>query len=149
MIKKTLHKFSLIILSVLVLLLAFTSFYFYNKSKVPTAEDLDKTAQAEVLKLVEKVGKLIVLPEGETPTVATVTDLAALKDQPFFAQAELGDKVLIYSNSKKAILYSVSLNKIIEASPLNVANNDTASTTKVASTTEVKKTTTAPKPVKK
>lgn len=149
MIKKIFHKFSLILLTALVLLFAFTSFYFYNKSKVPTAEDLDKTSQAEVLKLVEKIGKLIVLPEGETPTVATVTDLAALKDQPFFAQAELGDKVLIYSNAKKAILYSVLLNKIIEVSPLNVANNDTTSTTKVASTTEVKKTTTAPKPVKK
>ena len=149
MIKKIFHKFTLILLTALVLLFAFTSFYFYNKSKVPTAEDLDKTAQAEVSKLVEKVGKLIVLPEGETPTVATVTDLAALKDQPFFAQAKLGDKVLIYSNAKKAILYSVLLEKIIEVSPLNVANNDTAPAAKVASTTEVKKTTTAPKPVKK
>jgi hypothetical protein len=74
--------------------------------------------------LIESVGKLIILPIDEQPTVATVADLDKLKDQPFFAQAQLGDKVLIYQNAKKAILYRPSENKIIELAPLNNTTQD-------------------------
>ena len=84
------------------------------------------TQQAEVL--INKVGQLIVLPTGETPTIATVSDPTALKDQPFFSLAQKGDKVLIYAQAKEAILYSVSLNKIIGVAPLNIGNQNTAST---------------------
>jgi hypothetical protein len=79
-------------------------------------------AQKETEALVAKVGKLVVLPAGETPTIATVSDPEALKDQAFFASAVKGDKVLIYTTAKKAILYSVSMNKIIEVAPLNIGN---------------------------
>ena len=79
-------------------------------------------AQQEVTSLVAKVGRLVVLPEGETPTVATVSDPEALKDQVFFKNAVKGDKVLIYAESKKAFLYSVSLDKIIDVAPLNIGN---------------------------
>lgn len=78
------------------------------------------TAQKETTELVAKVSKLVVLPEGETPTVATVSDPAVLKDQPFFANAAKGDKVLIYAQAKKAILYSVGMNKILDVAPLNI-----------------------------
>ena len=70
-----------------------------NLKKNPQA-----ASQKETTELVAKVSKLVVLPEGETPTIATVSDPEALKDQPFFAQAEKGDKVLIYTNSKKAVV---------------------------------------------
>ena len=76
--------------------------------------------QKEVNDLVSKVSKLIVLPSGELPTVATVSDLEALKDQPFFAKAKKGDKVLIYTTSKRVVLYSVADNKILDVAPLNI-----------------------------
>lgn len=79
-------------------------------------------AQKEVRELVAKVSKLVVLPEGETPTVATVSDPEALKDQAFFTNAQKGDKVLIYTNAKKAVLYSVTTNKILDVAPLNIGN---------------------------
>lgn len=69
--------------------------------------------------LVDEVGKLIVLPQDESPTIATVTDLEKLKSQPFFANAQIGDKVLIYARAQKAILYRPDQNKIIELAPLN------------------------------
>ncbi len=68
--------------------------------------------------LLERVGAVIILPDDETPTIATVSDLDKLKGQPFFAKAELGDKVLIYAKAKKAILYRPSTNKIVELAPL-------------------------------
>lgn len=78
--------------------------------------------------LVEKVGDLIILPKDETPTIATVNDLEKLKSQPFFANAELGDKVLIYAKAKKAILYRPSRNLIVELAPLSDFGNDLPAT---------------------
>lgn len=76
--------------------------------------------------LIAAVGKLIILPTDETPTIATVTDLSKLKDQPFFAQAQVGDKVLIYPKAQKAILYRPSEDKIIELAPLNLGSSQSA-----------------------
>jgi hypothetical protein len=69
--------------------------------------------------VVTKVGKLVELPPGEAPTVATVSDLAPLKSQEFFKDAQIGDKVLIFGAAKKAILYRPSTDKIIQVAPLN------------------------------
>ena len=77
-------------------------------------------AQEEVKKTIAAVDKLLVLPNDEQPTVATVSDVDKLKNQPFFTNAQNGDKVLIYSNAKKAILYRPSVNKIIEIAPVNI-----------------------------
>lgn len=76
-------------------------------------------AQAEANALIAKVSKLMVLPADETPTIATVTDIEAVKDQPFFANAQNNDKVLIYQKAGKAILYRESENKIIEVGAVN------------------------------
>jgi hypothetical protein len=78
-----------------------------------------KATEEESKALLDKVGQLIELP-NEQPTIATVTDLSALKDQAFFANAQVDDKVLIFSNAKKAILYRPSTNKIIEVAPVNL-----------------------------
>ena len=76
----------------------------------------------EVEELVAAVGKLIVLPKGEDPTVASVSDPDKLKDQPFFANAKIGDKVLIYTKARKAYLYDPKQNKLLEVAPLTVEN---------------------------
>ncbi len=70
----------------------------------------------------EAVGRLIVLPEDEVPTIATVTDLEALQGQPFFANAKLGDKVLIFAKAGKAILYDPVEQKIVEVAPVNLGD---------------------------
>jgi hypothetical protein len=88
--------------------------------------NLQKAQSAEVASLVTQVGKLIDLPMGEDPTVATVTDISKLKDQPFFNKAKNGDKVLIYTNAKKAILYDPIANKIIDVAPVNIGASDSA-----------------------
>lgn len=99
-----------------------TAVFFYNEYSV-LKENPNKAAQEEINKLVAQVSKLIVLPDGETPTLATVSNPDRLKDQPFFAKAKTGDKVLIYTNSKKAILYNPETNKIVEVAPINIGSS--------------------------
>jgi hypothetical protein len=93
--------------------------YFYSELRI-LKQNPQAQLQSEIADLVEKVGKLAVLPAGEDPTIATVEDPSALADQPFFKNAKTGDKVLIYTQAKKAILYSVELNKIVEVAPLDI-----------------------------
>lgn len=86
-----------------------------SKPKAP----IQKTdVKMETKLLLEKIGMLYDLPTGETPTIATVSDKSKLQKQAFFAKAENGDKVLIYTDAKKAILYRPSLNKIMEVASL-------------------------------
>ena len=69
-------------------------------------------------KLLVELGRLVALPADEQPSIATVSDLSRLDKQPFFANAELGDKVIIYEKSRKAILYRPSQGKVVEFVPI-------------------------------
>lgn len=130
-------------LAVLVLILGGSNIYIYRKySKLQ--ENPQKVAQETVDKLVAQVSNFILLPQNETPTVATVTDPSKLKDQPFFTNAKEGYKVLIYTNARKAIMFDPINNKIIEVAPITIGNNQTVPTQ--PSTPEVKP---AEKPVEK
>lgn len=109
-----------LVLVIAVVAIVFGGYFFYQWNLLK--QNPQAVAEQEVAALVAQVGRLIVLPTGETPTVATVSDPTALKDQAFFAQAVKGDKVLIYTTAKKAILYSPTLNKIIEVAPINIGD---------------------------
>jgi hypothetical protein len=106
---------------IIALLAVGVAFYFYRQLS-QFKQNPQLVAQKESTAVVEKVGKLIELPKDEVPTIATVTDPARLKDQPFFANAKIDDKVLIYTNARKAILYSPATNKIVEVAPLSIGN---------------------------
>lgn len=107
------------VLIVIMVIFAGAAAYFYWQFTELKANS-QKTAQEEGQMLVAAVSRLIVLPEGETPTIATVSDPERLKDQPFFAKAKVGDKVLIYPNSQKAILYDPVRDIIVEVAPVNI-----------------------------
>lgn len=124
-----------VVISLVVLIFAGTSFFFYNKYQKTQKLLKDPTAvqEAEAKEVTAKVGKLMELPEGEDPSVATVLDKEKLKDQAFFARAENGDKVIIYTKAGQAILYRPSTNKIITVSPINLGTTTSETqTVKVA-----------------
>lgn len=112
-------------LILLVLILCGTSGYFYYKYdkliKNPITAQI--TAQEEAEKLAKDVGKLMLLPKDESPTVATITDIEKLKDQPFFKNAANDNKVLIYPNAKLGIIYDPKANIIINTGPINFPEN--------------------------
>lgn len=112
------------VLALIVILLATTVYFGYKYYQL--TQSPQDVAQAEVKKLVAEVGNLVLLPEGETPTVATVSDPEALKAQPFFSGALKDDKVLIYTTAQKAILYRPSVGKIVQIAPINIGAANTA-----------------------
>jgi hypothetical protein len=105
-----------------------SAFYFYKKSVEvrvvsnergnPVVGSLDTLPD-----ILNAVGRLMILPEGEEPTFATVSDPSQLAKQQFFQKAEVGDKVLMYTKSKRAILYSPKKNKIIEVGVVVLGDN--------------------------
>jgi hypothetical protein len=128
-----------IVVSILVVAAAGAAYFFYRK---PQSEISGLLANTEVLPssgtvdnisgIVEQVSKLILLPKDEQPTIATVTDLEKLKSQPFFAPAQIGDKVLIYTEAKKAYLYRPSSNQLIDVGPV-LADDQSAQTATASS----------------
>lgn len=90
-------------------------FYWQYQKVIKNPEIITKQETTWVL---EKINKLIDLPQDETPTVTTVLDKDKLKDQDFFKKAENGDKIIVYMNAKKAVLYRPNTNKIIEVAPV-------------------------------
>ncbi len=127
-------KVQYIIGAAFVVLAIIPSIYFYSQYQQAQARLNNPTlfAAQEAKKYIDEVGKLMVLPSDETPTVATVNDKDKLKNQPFFANAENGDKVLIYTSAKKAILFRPSIDKIIEVAPINIGSTATASATQAS-----------------
>jgi hypothetical protein len=106
-----------ILLIVFIFILSLFPIILSGKNTTP------ETKNDEVTKLVEVVGKLMILPD-ETPIVATVVDLAKLKNQVFFESAKYGDKILIYPRAQKIILYNPKSNKIVGLAPFNINSED-------------------------
>ena len=106
--------FLYILIFFIVVVLILSSFLLYNYFSNR------KNLENEVNYLVDKVGDLMFLPIGEIPTVATVSEPDKLKNQDFFKDAKKGDKVLIYTNARKAILYDPLADKIITIAPVSL-----------------------------
>lgn len=119
----------------LLLIAGGVGFFFYRnyqkeQEKLKNSADLSKQ---EALELIDKVGKMLLLP-SEEPQIAMVADIEQLKDQPFFANAQNGDRVLLYLEAKKAILYRPDSNMIIEVAPLTVNDASASGASPVAVT---------------
>jgi hypothetical protein len=112
--KNNLLPFSL----VLCLLTTGASVYFYRQTVSLRSGNPQAEAQQKVQELVREVSQHLVLPEGEIPTVAAISDLEPLKTQRFFANAQVGDMLLIYEQARKAVLYSPSKRKVVEVGPV-------------------------------
>ncbi len=74
----------------------------------------------EIDRLVREISAKTDLPQGETPTLATVTNRDRLDGQVFFREAQNGDKILIYPRSGEAILYRPSTRKILGMTEIDI-----------------------------
>ena len=98
---------------------AFGSFYFYNTNQTAlkkltqlttntssTADDSEKT--------ITDLAKLLLIPTDDTPTIAVISDISKLANQPFFTKAQNGDKIIVFPKSQKVVLYRPSTNKVVD-----------------------------------
>jgi hypothetical protein len=123
--KKT-TKIILAVLLLLILASAASAGYFYKKYD-DIKKNPNKVAEDQIAALMKEMSQFTELPKDETPTLATVTDKDKLKDQDFFKNAENGDKILIYTASRKVILYRPSQKRIIDFTPLMIGDTSQSS----------------------
>jgi len=97
--------------------------YFYYKLYNIQKNPAEETAR-EAKDLLAKVAEIYLIPIGEEPTIATVSDPEVLKNKSFFTTSQKGDKVLIFSKAGRAVLYRPSIDKIIETTLINTTNNE-------------------------
>ena len=112
--------------------------YFYKQYN-DIKNNPNKVSTDEINSITSAISKFMDLPTGETPTLATVTDKEKLKDQDFFKNSENGDKILIYANAKKAVLYRPSAGKVIEVAPLLIGDGSNQETNPTEAPTETSK----------
>lgn len=94
----------------------------------PSAESAAASAAAAVpatstsslsqSEIISRVQKLMLVPQGEEPVLAAVSDPSALSDQAFFKNAKIGDVVLMYAKARRAILYDPANDKVLEVAPI-------------------------------
>ncbi|HRF28940.1 MAG TPA: hypothetical protein PL051_04900 [Candidatus Saccharibacteria bacterium] len=65
------------------------------------------------------VSRHMLLPTGEKPALATVTDTTKLNTE-FLKQAENGDKLLIYEKARLVVVYRPSIDKIVTVGPISI-----------------------------
>lgn len=124
----TLSKKSIVLIVGLLALITVSiipSIFFYTKY-TQTKSELNKTKNDlpdETKALVQKVGKHYALTQDEVPTIATIKEIEKLRDEPFFAKAKNGDRVLIYDKWKRAILYDPKADIILEIGAINFDNS--------------------------
>ena len=120
--KKLIFLFLILIIAIIAVT-GSTTYYFlvYNQKSQNLLGSSTQADQEEIGGVLEKLGKLMVLPKNEQPTMATVSDKNVLPKEPFFERAENGDRVIIYSVSGRAILYRPSTNQIIDIAVINEA----------------------------
>jgi hypothetical protein len=121
------RKLGTIILVIVIILLAagvvFLGWNWWQMrkqfQKLTMPEGVQELQKKQTDETLAKVKKLIALPEGEDPIIATVTDANALKkESDFYALAENNDVVIIYTKAKKAFLYDPDKNIILNVGPV-------------------------------
>ena len=119
----------LIILLLLALAAFLWSFMNYQQAKQKIAVLTDPNVASELNQkqteeLLAKIGKLIQLPSEKNPVVATINDVEVLAaTQDFYKDAHNGDKLLVFQNTRKAIIYDEDDNKLVNVGPIFYTND--------------------------
>lgn len=113
-----------IIAAVVVALIVAIGYQWWTISSIKSTQDGNTDSAQQIQKVVDEASKIAVLP-SETPTLATVSDQTKLADQEFFSDARDGDKVLMYTTARKAIIYRESENKIVNMGPIAITSEET------------------------
>lgn len=88
-----------------------------------------KSPDDEKKSILDTLAKFIELPSDE-PVIMTISDIEKLKDNPFFTNAKNEDKVIVFKDSKRAMLFRPSTNKLVEMQTVSLDESPTTTETK-------------------
>lgn len=71
----------------------------------------------ETQELQRRIAKIMLLPDEEA-VVTEIDDAEKVREQPFFAQVENGDKVLIFPGAARIVIYRPGRNLIVNVGPI-------------------------------
>lgn len=77
----------------------------------------NRLPQTQLQKVLSEVGRVMYLPPGQEPALATVTNPSQLQDS-IKSVAKKGDDVLVYEKQQELILYRPSSGKIVAVEPI-------------------------------
>lgn len=134
-------KILALLIIIVIVLLGFAIFKKFNPSvKIPEGQLSEK----EIKVLVNKVSKLINVPE-ETPVIATIIEADQLiAEQKFYVGSKDGDYLMVFPKAQKAIIYREKENKLINVGPI-IIDQPATTTEPVVVETKSAATTTADK----
>ena len=95
----------IIAILIIVVVTIITTWWVTSGSKTQGQKDLTTVKSL--------VGKHMILPKDEEPTLAVVDDKSQLTDKFLAAKAENGDDVLVYIQNQVAIIYRPSVDRIV------------------------------------
>lgn len=104
--------------------LALSGFYYQRYQKA-----LSTDPDVQIKQITNYLSHFIELP-NEQPTLGTVLDKAKLTNSTLAQKAENGDKMLIYAEAQRLLLYRPSTKKLVDV--LLIQNGDNLSTTSQA-----------------
>lgn len=121
-------KLTTVLVLIVLLGLAAGSAYLYTQyeatqekveqlSTVQGQEELNKTQTEQLL---GEMRQMILLPTDEDPAVATIIDINQLNSNEFYKDAQNGDRVIVYSNAKKAYIYRPDTKMVINVGSFQV-----------------------------
>ncbi len=99
--------------------------FFYMDSREAKA-DPSAAQKEQSQKVIKQVSEIYQVPTDEDPAVALIQDKDKLKDQPFYASAENGDYVIIYSRAKVALLYREKDKRLINVERVDIGSEQDA-----------------------
>lgn len=73
--------------------------------------------------ILSQVSRIAVIPDTDQPVIYTIDDITKFNRRQFFRNARNGDKVLIFPQSRKAIIYRPATGQIVEMGPVNIAGS--------------------------
>lgn len=107
-------RFLFLVIGLIMISLTAAAIYFYWQYQQLRTQNPEN----EIKQITKKLSMFMELPSDAVPTLATVTEKEKLSDQEFFKKALNGDKVLIYLDEGKAILFRPSTGKVIDVAPV-------------------------------
>lgn len=117
--KQIIRNTLLSLFALVIIFLSSTIYFGFHYLKLKNAmQHVAQTPEEEVVALIREVEALVVLPADEVPSIATVSDPTLLRGHPFFENAQIGYKVLIYHRAGRAILYDPVGKRVIDVAPI-------------------------------